>query len=127
VSISPPPRGRRPKRGRRLALSTFSLPDGDVKLVAVVPKAGRLRARASASLAVGGRARRLASARGRARDGGTVAMTLTLPRSLRHLARTREGLYATAHVSFRGSGGPLRGKLQVRFHAHRSKARGGRR
>jgi hypothetical protein len=127
VSISAPPRGPRVKRGQRLALSAFSLPDGSVRLVAVVPKAGRLRARVSSSLAVGGRARRLATARSRARGGGPVAMNLALPRSLRHLARRREGLYATARVSFRGSGGPLHGELQVRFHAHRAKARGGRR
>lgn len=128
VSISPPPRGWRVKRGRRLALSAFSLPDGDVKLVAVVPKAGRLRARVSSSLAVGGRARRLATARSRAKRGGPVAVTLALPRSFRHLARSREGLYAMAHVSFlAGKGRRLQGELQVRFHAHLAKRKRGHR
>jgi hypothetical protein len=127
VSISGPPRGRRAKRGHRLALSAFSLPNGNVKLVAVVPRAGFLRARAASSLEVGARPRRLASGRSRARHGGPVAMTLSLPRSFKHLAHSREGLYAIAHVSFHASKGKrLEGELQVRFHAHPAK-RGGRR
>jgi hypothetical protein len=128
VSISTPPRGSRVKRGHRLALSAFSLPDGDVRLIAVVPRAGWLRARAASALAVGARPRRLATTRRRARGGGPVAMTLALPRSLAHLARSREGVYATARVAFRGSkGGPLLGKLQVRFHVHPAKRKRGRR
>lgn len=128
VSISTPPRGPRVKRGQRLALSAFSLPDGDVRLVAVVPTAGRLRARVASSLEVGAKPRRLATVRSRARRGGPVAMTLALPRSLEYRARSREGLYATAHVSFRGAQGKrLRGELQVRFHAHPGKRKRGQR
>jgi hypothetical protein len=120
ASISAPPRGARVKRRRRLALSAFSLPDGDVKLVAVVPGSGSLRARAGASLAVGAPPRRLAAARARAKAGGPVAMVLALPRRYRRLARSREGLYATARVAFRPRGGKrLRAELQIRFHAHR--------
>jgi hypothetical protein len=122
VSISGLPRGKRAKRGHRLALSAFSLPNGNVKLVAVVPWAGFLRARAASSLEVGARPRRLASGRSRARHGGPVAMTLSLPRSFKHLAHSREGLYAMAHVSFHASKGKrLKGELQVRFHAHPAK------
>jgi Tol biopolymer transport system component len=121
-SISPPPRQRRAARGRRLALSAFSLPDGDVKLIAVVPVVGRLRARALASLAVGARPRSLAVARRKARSGGAVAMILRLPRRYRRLARSREGIYATAHVNFRGEKGKrLRGTVQVRFRIHAGK------
>jgi hypothetical protein len=122
VNISAPPRGPRAKRGRRLVLSAFSLPNGNVKLVAVVPRAGWLRARAASSLEVGAKPHRLATVRSRAKRGGPVAMTLALPRSMEHLARSREGLYAMARVSFRGGKGKrLRGELQVRFHAHQAK------
>lgn len=128
VNISASPRGPRPKRGQRLALSAFSLPDGSVKLVAVVPQAGRLRAQAASSLEVGARPRRLANARSRAKRSGPVAMTLALPRSLAHLARSREGLYAMARVSFRGDKGKrLRGELQVRFRVHPAKRKRGQR
>ncbi len=108
-------------------LSAFSLPNGDVRLVATVPAAGALRARAGGALAAASPPRRLAAARARARAGGPVALTLRLPRRYRRLARSREGLYATAKVSFRGVGGkPLHGELEVRFHAHR-RGQGGRR
>lgn len=128
TSISPAPRGPRLKHGRRLALSAFSLPNGSVRLVAVVPRAGLLRARAASALGVGAKPRRLATVRSRAKRGGPVAMTLALPRSLAHLARSHEGLYATAHVSFRGAQGKrLRGELQVRFHSHPAKRKRGQR
>jgi Tol biopolymer transport system component len=119
-SISPAPLGRAARPRWRLVLSAFSLPDGDVRLVATVPAAGAVRARvgtvhgsASAS------SRRLATTGAKARVGGPVPLTLSLPRRLRRLAHSREGLYATARVSFRGVGGkPLHGELEVRFHAH---------
>jgi Tol biopolymer transport system component len=127
-AISPAPPTPRPKRRWRLALSAFSLPDGGVRLIAIVPGAGRLRALATASLEPGEPARDLGAARGRARGGGRLALTLSLPRRLRRLARTREGLYATARVSFRHRGRRvLRGQLQVRFRAHRAKKAAGRR
>jgi hypothetical protein len=113
--------------GWRLALSAFSLPGGRVRLVAVVPAAGGLRAGAEAELAPGARPRRLTGARARARRQGKVEMTLKLPRRLRRLARSREGLYATAEVTFTHPGRrTLRGALQVRFQARPSR-RGGRR
>jgi hypothetical protein len=49
-------------------------------------------------------------------------LTLALPGGLRHLAHSREGVYATARVSFHRRGHKtLRGELQVRFHAHRAR------
>jgi Tol biopolymer transport system component len=127
-SISPPPSSpiRKPRWG--IVLSASSLPNGDVRLVATVPAAGVLRARAGAVLGPApAPPRRLAATRARARAGGPVALTLRLPRRYRRLARSREGLYATAKVSFRGAGGkPLHGGLEVRFHAHR-RGRGSRR
>lgn len=121
ASISPPPPAPRVKRRRRLALSAFSMPDGGVRLVAVVPGAGTLRARAGAALGVGSRPRRLALARRRAATSGPVALTLEVPRRFRRLTHSQEGLYATVRVSFRGSSGgkPLHGALAIRFHAHR--------
>jgi hypothetical protein len=127
-TISPGPKRRRLKRPKGMTLSAFSLPSGAVRLQAVVPSAGHLRARASGSLEAGvvPRSLALASQRARRPAGGPVRLTLSLPARLRRLAHTREGLYATARVSFRRRHGRvLHGKVQVRFHAHGK--RGGRR
>jgi Tol biopolymer transport system component len=122
VSISAGLPAPQAKGRRRLGLSAFSLPDGEVKLVAMVPGAGRLRAQVAAPLAVGARPRQLAAGQRRAAAGGPLTMTLKLSPRLRHLARSREGLYATAHAAFRLRGGArLKERVQVRFHAHRSK------
>jgi hypothetical protein len=127
VSISPPPPGVIVKRSRRIALSAFSMADGSVRLVAVVPGAGALRARAGAALAVGSPPRRFAFARARAVGGGPVAMVLAPPHRFRRLVDSREGLYATARVSFHGADEtPLHAQLAIRFHAHGAH-RGGRR
>lgn len=122
-------RSIRTRRHWRLTLSASSLPNGAVRLVAVVPGRGRLRAIASASLSPGRQPRPLARAAGPAklREGGPVKLDLKLAPRLRHLARTTEGIYAMATVRFTTSKGKtLHGRLQVRFHRHRAK-RGGRR
>ncbi len=127
-SISPGPGKLRLKRPRGMTLSASSLPDGSVRLLAVVPSAGALRARAAGAPSADAPPRPLALARRRAPApaGGPVEMTLKLPHRLRRLAHTREGIYATARVSFHRRGGKvLHGEIQVRFHAHRG--RGGRR
>jgi WD40-like Beta Propeller Repeat len=128
ASISPPPAETIRKPRWRLVLSAFSLPNGDVRLVATVPAAGVVRARVGADPgAASASSRRLAAARASARSSGPVPLVLRLPRRLRRLAHSREGLYATVKVSFRGAGGkPLHGELEVRFHAH-PRAEGGRR
>lgn len=120
LSISPGPPAPWAKRRWRLALSAFSLPNGRVRLVAVVPAAGRLGVRVWGKLEPQARARRLGRARKRTRKraGGAVKLTLKLPRPLRRLAHTREGVYAMARVSFRGRRRVLRGRVQVRFHVH---------
>ncbi len=127
-SISPPPAERPPKPRWRLVLSAFSLSNGDVRLVATVPAAGALRARVGAALgSASASSRRLAATRASARSSGPVPLILRLPRRYRRLAHSREGLYATARVSFRGTGGkPLHVDLEVRFHAER-RGQGGRR
>ncbi|MGV1048313.1 MAG: hypothetical protein ACOYD4_07305 [Solirubrobacterales bacterium] len=124
------PGGSRPlrwKRPWRLTLTAFSLPSGDVRVIAVVPAAGRLRAGVGAEL--GGRKRgalRLASGRAWALERGPVPLVLQLPRRYRRLAQRPEGLFATAKVKFRRKGRrTLTGRLQVHFHVHRAK--GGRR
>jgi len=125
TSISAAPVSRRRKSSWRMKLSAFSMPDGTVRLVAVVPGQGGLHAGVSAELGASSRRQRLDRAGARARRGGPVALRLELPPRLRHLARSSEGVYATALVSFHRRGRrTLRGHLQVRFHAHRSKRRG---
>ena len=123
ISAAPPP--RRWKSHWRMRLSAFSTPDGAVRLVAVVPAAGGLHAGVSAEL--GKRSRRPLDRAGRqAHKGGPIALRLELPSRLRRLAHSSEGVYATALVSFHRRGRrTLRGSLQVRFHAHRAKRRGG--
>jgi hypothetical protein len=125
VAISAAAGQKRPKGKRRLRLSAFSLPDGEVKLVAVVPAAGPLRAKVGASVSGVGRQRDVAAGSGRATGAGPVKLTMTLPGGLRHLAHRREGLYGVALVTFRPRRGKkLRGKVQVRFRVHAAKHRG---
>jgi hypothetical protein len=124
LTISSPPPAVTVRPRRRLRLSSFSLPDGSVKLVAVAPAAGRLQARAEGMLDGSG-PRRLADDGAAARPGKPVTMILSLPRRYRRLAASREGFYATARVSFRArSGGVQRGRLQVRFRVDPRRERG---
>jgi hypothetical protein len=125
ISPGPPPISR--EQPWQLTLSAFSLPSGAVRLVAVVPAAGTVRARAKGALGADAAPRDLAGAQRRAlaANGGAVKLTLKLPSRLRGLAHSKEGLYAMARVSFHRRGQKaLRGELQVRFHAHPRKRRG---
>lgn len=125
TGIGTAPAEKGPKRKRRLRLSATSLPNGDVRLVAVVPVAGKVRASAASALAVGEKPRRLDKASRRAKRGGAVKLVLALPHRLRHLARSREGVYAMATVGFRPKQGKkLQAKLQIRFHVHPAKKKG---
>jgi hypothetical protein len=57
-----------------------------------------------------------------------VKLTLKLPRRLRRLAHTREGVYGMAKVAFHSRRGrPLRGKVAIRFRARRGGRKGGQR
>jgi hypothetical protein len=120
ADISPAPRKRRIKRPWRLALSAYSLPDGRVRLIAIVPSTGRLSAGAWGKLSPQARTRHLAAAAKRARKktGGPVKLTLGLPRPLWPWAHSGDGVYAMARVAFHRGRKTLRGKLQVHFHAH---------
>ncbi|HSR95018.1 MAG TPA: hypothetical protein VLK56_09145, partial [Solirubrobacterales bacterium] len=120
VSISPPPSQRMRRPRWRLSVSAFSLPSGRVRLVAIVPGAGALHARAGEVAGAGSPRHTLATAQARTRRSGPLALTLGLPRRYRRLVRSKEGLYATVRVAFRGRGGkPLQSELEVRFRAHR--------
>jgi hypothetical protein len=121
-TISPPPAPRRQRRRWRLTLSSNSLPDGSVRLVAGVPAAGRLRALVGSEPGGMVRARRLVAVRSRALKEGRIGIALKLPPRLGHLAHTSEGVYAMARVSFRHRGRrALHGRVQIRFHAHRER------
>jgi len=126
ISAAPPARKRHSRW--RLRLSAFSLPDGSVRLVALVPAGGGLHAGVAGRPGAVRRTRRLAGAKAHARAGGPVALRLELPRRYRALVRSHEGVYANARVTFHRRGRrTLHGQVQVRFHAHRAKRRGGRR
>lgn len=126
-SIGTAPTTKAAKPRRRLVLSAFSLPDGRVRLVSVTPAKGSLRATAAAKLGVGQRDRTLAGARAKARKAGSpVSIVLALPRKLRRLAATREGVYGTAEVWFTpSSGGRLHASTPVRFHRRAGGGKGG--
>lgn len=96
--------------------------------MAVVPAAGGVQAGVAAEAGHSGEPRRLGGARAHPRHGGPVPLSLELPARLRDLAHSREGVYAMARVSFHRRGRrTLRGRLQVRFHAHPAKHERGRR
>ncbi|MGN6587785.1 MAG: TolB family protein [Solirubrobacterales bacterium] len=123
--ISPLPPAPRPRRGKRLLVTAASLPDGDVRLTVTVPGPGQVKARAGGAPASSQQSQRLAAAAGRARGEGPLPLLLRLPHRFQRWARSREGLYATARVAFRGSGGKtLRSRLEVRFHVHPRRGRG---
>src|SRR5262249_20997245 len=110
------------KRPWRIVVTAHSLPGGEVRIVAVVPAKGSLRAKVGAEPDGPVRAKRLGAARGRALQSGRVALELRLPRRLRHLAHSGEGVYAMARVSFHAKRRKtLRAKVQVRFHAYTPK------
>lgn len=116
------PGGSKPAgvKRRSLVVSAFSLANGTVKVVAVTPSKGSLKVRAAAPLGGRSRPRPVAAGTAKARTTRPVKLILALPRRLRHLARSGEGLYAEASVAFhKAGGGTVRRKLQVRFHAHR--------
>ncbi len=120
TTITPGPDSPSVRPGWRLTLHATSLADGAVRLVAGVPAAGRLRAAVAPEPGGRVRARRLSTAGARSLGSGRLALELRLPRRLRRFAHGPEGVYATARVSFRARGrGALKGRVQLRFHAHK--------
>ncbi len=106
-------------RPRGMTLTAFSLTDGGVRLVAVVPAAGRLIARAGTEREGGPGSRKVAAGRAWAAQSGPVQLELHLRPRERRLARRGDGLYATLAVVFKGAGGKtLRDTLQARFRVH---------
>ncbi|HVY77501.1 MAG TPA: hypothetical protein VG898_03245 [Solirubrobacterales bacterium] len=124
VSISAPPPSPRARLCRRFVVSAFSEDDGSVRVAALVPGAGVLRARAKAALG-GHRHKRVAAARRRAGREGLLVLKLKPARRMRKLAHRRGGLLATLRVDFtQARRKPLRRKLEVRFHAGSASASG---
>jgi Tol biopolymer transport system component len=123
--VSTPPAGSRSKSGRRLVLSAFSMADGRVRLVVVPPKQGSLRAAAAAKVGAKEHRRQVADGRAKAKPNQPISIVLALPRRLRDLARTAEGLYGNAQVWFSAKGGvKLHASTPIRFHGHPGKKKG---
>ena len=119
--ISPAPARLVTKPQWLLSAKAISRPDGSIRVVAVVPDTGTLRAKAGAQLGARLHTRRVARASRRSRSGGVLRLDLSLPRQLRHLAREQGGLFATVGLSFTGRGGkPLHDVLGARFRTHRA-------
>jgi hypothetical protein len=107
----------------RLAAKAVSRPGGKVRIVAEVPGAGKLSARAKAQVGPKLRRLRVASGSRRAVAATTLRLELALPRRLRAQAHGGAGLEATVAVAFNGPGGkPLKQTLVARFRVHRAKA-----
>ncbi len=118
ASVSAPPPPLRLKPRWRLAVSAISQADGSLRLAAVVPGAGTLRARAGAAVGPRLRMRSVAAARGHASADGPLALELNPAPRFRRLSHSKAGIDATLHVFFSGPGGkPLKDTLEVRFHA----------
>jgi hypothetical protein len=124
-TISPPPANPLPEPLWRLVVTASSLPDGTVRLRAIVPAAGVLLARAASSLPAG-TARRghrkvrrtvaRASATTRAASTSVVKLQLQLGGHYRPLAYRAGGLPSSVTVSFSAKGHPtLRRTLTIRF------------
>ncbi len=100
------------------------MPDGRVRLVVVPPARGSLRAAAAAKLGVKQRSHKVAAGRGKAKGAKPISIVLSLPRRLRRLAGTPQGLYATAQVWFKAKGAArLHAATPVRFHRHARRGR----
>src|SRR5262249_44402458 len=119
-AISARPPALRTQAIWRLSARAISLPDGSVRVVAVLPGAGTVRAKADAQLGPQARTQPVAPARRRARSESVLRLRLRLPDRLRRLARAAGGLYATVRVGFSGPGGkPLQAELGTRFRVYR--------
>ncbi|HET6997572.1 MAG TPA: hypothetical protein VFI03_03200 [Solirubrobacterales bacterium] len=105
----------------RLATRAVSRPDGTVRVIASVPGAGTLRAKASAQLGPRLLARDVTAGRSRSRSARVLRLDLRLPPRLRAMARARAGLSASIRVSFAAPGREqLRDELPARFRVHRA-------
>jgi Tol biopolymer transport system component len=119
-----PPAPTLPPPSWQLTASAFSLPDGQVRVVARVPGQGRLQGRANAQLGSRLRTRRVARGHRRAVSARVVRLDLRLPPRLRPLMHRPGGLTATITLSFSGKGGrPLHALLSSRFHVHEKRSR----
>jgi hypothetical protein len=120
--ISPAPAPLPARINWRLTVTAFSRPNGNVRLIAVVPGAGTLRAKAKSQLGVRLKTRRIAKVSKAAAGAGVVQLQLHLRGRLRRLAKRPGGLYSSLEVNFEGAGGaPLRDALQARFRVHHKK------
>jgi Tol biopolymer transport system component len=124
VSVSPSPPGPQARPLRRLVVGASSQLDGSVRLTALVPAAGTLRARAD-TLSGPGRPRPVARARRRAGGGRLLVLRLEPARRFRRLTHEQGGLAASLRVAFSQPGEqPLRQQLQVRFRVFRGATTG---
>jgi hypothetical protein len=110
----------------RLTVHAVSRPNGAVRIVAGVPGAGTLRAKAQSRFGAKPRPRKVSTARRRSAAAGLLNLELNLSHKLRSMARVKGGLYATVEVEFTGPGGrPLKQRLVARFRVHKpAKKRG---
>lgn len=103
----------------RLTVHAISRPDGAVRIVAGVPGAGTLSAKAKSRVGSKSSPRKVSAGHRRSRSAGIVRLELNLPTTLQKLAHRKGGLYSALNVQFIGPGGkPLKQQLVARFRAH---------
>jgi Tol biopolymer transport system component len=123
-AISPQPGAIALRPRWRLSASAISLPDGRIRVVAVVPGRGTLRALAKAQFGSLLSTRSVADGRRRAGRSRVLRLQLRLPRRLRPLSRRPGGLATAIRVNFAARGGkPLNALLDSRFNVHRAPGR----
>ncbi|HEY0279068.1 MAG TPA: LpqB family beta-propeller domain-containing protein [Solirubrobacterales bacterium] len=106
----------------RMTANAFSLPDGNVRILARVPGPGKVRASARSQLGTKLKSRSVAKGQRRAKVAGAVILDLKLGKGRRSMAH-KPGLVARVHLTFSGPGGkPLQADLQSRFEIHRKRA-----
>lgn len=104
----------------RLTVHAVSRPNGAVRILAGVPGAGTLRAKAQSRFGAKPRPRKVSTAHRTSGAAGLLNLELSLSHKLRSMAHVKGGLYTTVEVEFTGPGGrPLKQRLVARFRAHK--------
>jgi Tol biopolymer transport system component len=126
IGVAPPPPVAKPTWS--LSAVAVSLPDGNVRIRAVIPAAGRVRGSARALVGPHLHGRRVATGRRRGDRPGILRLELRIAPRFRRLAHTKTGLAAVVTLGFHAAGRPdLSAVLPVHFRAHAKHRRRARR
>jgi hypothetical protein len=124
TQISSPPPPPVPRASWKFTATAASLPDGRVRIRALIPAAGKVSGRAQALVGTHLHRRKVSAATRRGAEGGVLRFNLRLASRFRSLARTKTGLEAVVKLGFHTAGKKnLTAVLPVRFRVHRKHGR----